>query len=245
MGEDPDTNGTALADFKAGFATGASLRIFGCDVQDSLEVDPANDVVVPPTQVGTPVLLREFAYQVIREAYSLKLNGALGGQLRKGQKPANPVSLNLLNEFTIEASLKNVRHLTHELNGAPLTAARLQKLHYSSDSLFQNVATGTPSIAYTEIIKFIARKIQETYVYKAAVALQPVVTCFGAVPGTSGEFDHEGLDRRMSVKRDSILEFYEKFMGVPATETGAIRQRNYGVFNATSVAAIQDHLQHG
>src|SRR5262249_59205219 len=92
------------------------------------------------------------------------------------------------------------------------TAAELLTLHYGIDPLFfQNAATTTITRSMSEVIKFVARRNKDTYVFKAAQGLH-LVRCIGAVPGTAGDF--KGLkyyDDYALVKPEdygSILKFF-------------------------------------
>jgi len=254
MGEDPAGRGQdALTKFKAGLATGAVFRIFGCNVQDVVFVDENGDVL---PFGGEKLLLRSITWQVLREAFKLPIsrNTAIGRQLRRTSRtnkvmPA-AVSLDMQAEFIIEASLTD-DHLSHDYGpgNLPLTANKLREIHYAADAeFFQGVTNPDPiTRSYVEVVKFCARQVMKTYVFQASKAL-PHITCFGAVPGVAGSFDQEGKHRLMFVDAKVygfILKFFEVYLDIDRFEVGAPVQRNYGIFNAATVAKIEDHLVNG
>lgn len=78
MGEkDLVANKDALKDFREGFATGATFRIFGCHVQDIVDGTAFSE--------DPRSLVRSTAFEVIRAAYIVQLikNTAAGKELRK------------------------------------------------------------------------------------------------------------------------------------------------------------------
>jgi len=237
MGESPTGAGKdALKEFAGGFAAGGTLRIYGCNVQDVVDVAPVGG--------SAPSYIRSTVRQVLRQAFTkrLKKKDAITKKLRAGKIPTDALELDMGEECDIEASLTD-----HAFTHFP--SARLLEIHYAIDPAFFGGAT-TRKISKTlsEVIKFVARETAKAYVFKAAEAL-PDVTCFGAVPGTGGNFEDSKLtDAMMWVSRDNnegngpYLQFFESFMGVSVTEKNAERQRNYGVFNAAAVTAIKDRI---
>jgi hypothetical protein len=232
MGEkDLAANKDALKDFREGFATGATFRIFGCHVQD----------IVDGTAFGesSRSLLRSTAFQVILAAYIVQLmkNTAAGKELRKKKKPAL-VTLDMGHQFDIEDEKNNTSHsLTN------FTKAQLKVLHYGLDpSFFPDKNTGALKFdkPFTDVIKFIARQTKLGYVFKAAEAL-PAVTCLGAVPGSGGDYETGGNQLMFVPKKDwgLVLLFFKNFMGITLDE------RNYGRFDAAGVAAINDRERNG
>jgi hypothetical protein len=232
MGEkDVVANKDALKDFREGFATGATFRIFGCHVQD----------IVDGTAFGesSRSLIRSTAFEVIHTAYELQLrkDTAAGNELRKKKKPAS-VKLDMGHEFALEDEKNNTSpSLTN------FTKAQLKVLHYGLDPLFfpdKNTGALKFDKPFTEVIKFIARQTKLGYVFKAAEAL-PAVTCLGAVPGSGGDFEKSG-NKLMFVPRNHWgfpLLFFKNFMGITLDE------RNYGRFDAAGVAAINDRELNG
>jgi hypothetical protein len=232
MGEtDVVANKDALKEFREGFATGATFRIFGCHVQDIVDGTAFGQ--------GARSLLRSTAFEVIHTAYELQLrkNTAAGKELRKKKKPAS-VTLDMDHEFALEDEKNNTSH-----NLTNFTRAQLKVLHYGFDpSFFPDQNTGALKFdkPFTEVIKFIARQTKLGYVFKAAEAL-PDVTCLGAVPGSGGDYETSG-NRLMFVPKNDwgmILLFFQTFMGIKLDE------RNYGRFDAAGVAAINDRELNG
>ena len=232
MGEqDVTANKDALTEFRGGFAGNATLRVFGCHVQD----------IVDGTAFGESArsLLRSTVFEVIRAAYivQLKKNTAAGKELRKKKKPA-AVTLDMGYEFALEDEKNNTSD-----NLTNFTKAQLKVLHYGLDPLFfpdKDTGALTFEKPFTEVIKFIARQTKLGYVFKAAEAL-PDVTCLGAVPGSGGDYESSG-NRLMFVPKDDwgmILLFFMNFMGITMDE------RNYGRFDAVAVAAINERELNG
>jgi hypothetical protein len=233
MGEDPRVEGKgkdALVQFHGGFAPGAVLRVYGCDVQDVVVVN------------GVRRLLRSIAFEVIRAAYVLKIRkkDALARQLLARQKPV--VEIDMGHQFHVEAGLDD-RHLSKFPEDQLLT------LHYATDpEFFLGSTEKVITRPFSEVVKFAARQVGKIYVYHAAKAL-PGVTCFGALPGMSGEFEPKGLeDRRMHVPNKIYgepLQFWKDFLEINHLEKGAIRQRHYGIFDAATVTKVENHLING
>ena len=237
MGE-PDVlaNKDALKDFREGFAPNANFRIFGCHVQD----------IVDGTKFGQPrrSLIQLTARQVIRAAFVVHFlaNDAAGKELRRKKKPAS-VRLDMGHEFDLEVD-KNSDPDNHTLD--KFTKVQLKELHYGIDpsgpSFFPDKITGALQFdkPFTEVIKFISRQTKIGYVFKAAEAL-PAVTCFGAVPGTGGDYETTGNKLMNVPPKDwgDILLFFRSFMGVTMDE------RKYGRFDAASVAALNDRELNG
>ena len=69
----------------------------------------------------------------------------------------------------------------------------------------------------------------------------PDVACFGAVPGSGGDFETGGNKLMFVPSKDwgSILRFFQNFMGIK------LDARNYGTFDAAGVAAINDRETNG
>ena len=236
MGEkDLVVNKDALKEFREGFATDATFRIFGCHVQDIVDGTAFGE--------GARSLIRSTTLGVIRAAYivQLSMNTAAGKELRKKKKPAL-VTLDMGNEFAIEDDLNNPRPNTLP-SFANFNKAQLKVLHYGLDPLFfpdKNTGALKFDKPFTDVIKFIARQTKLGYVFKAAEAL-PDVTCLGAVPGSGGDYE-EGGNKLMLVPRKTygqVLSFFKDFMGITLDE------RNYGRFDAAGVAAINDRELNG
>lgn len=234
MGENPATadGKDALSQFKGGFVTGGAFRVFGCNVQDVVKFE------------GDRLYLRSIAFETLHQAYitPLTITGATRKSLLRGENPVQPIVLDMGHEFDVEISLKKDPHISHELNGVPLTSAKLLEIHYSDDLLFQGETARKLSKAYSEIVQFAARRVSKSYVFAAAQALTPEVIVFGALPGCGGLFDPGGtmfLDRHVC---GPYLHFYEKFVKIKTVEDGAVRQANYGVFDAQAVANVKSFL---
>ena len=232
MGEqDVKANKNALTEFRGGFASGATFHVCGCHVQD----------IVDGTAFGqsSRSLLRSTVFEVIRAAYVVQLakNTAAGKELLKKKKPA-AVTLDMGYELDLEDEKNNSSdHLTN------FTKAQLKTLHYALDPLFfPDKDTGALKFEkpFTEVIKFIARQTKLGYVFKAAEAL-PDVACFGAVPGSGGDYETSGARLMFVPKNDwgQILVFFVNFMGITLDE------RNYGRFDAAGVAAINERELNG
>ena len=231
MGErDVAANATALKDFREGFSTGATFRIFGCNVQDIVDGSAFGE--------STRSLLRSTVFEVIHAAFILQLRKktAASVEIRKKKKPAS-VTIDMEHEFKLEDEANDTSsHLTN------FTEAQLKQLHYAIDTVFFPANTG-PLIfdrAFTDVTKFIARETKRGYIFKAAEAL-PAVSCFAAVPGSGGDYETTG-NRLMLVPRSdwgASLNFFKDFMGLKFDE------RNYGVFDAAGVAAINDRELNG
>jgi hypothetical protein len=233
MGEqDVKANKNALTEFRGGFASAATLRVYGCHVQDIVD----GTAFVPD---APRALLRSTAFEVIRAAYVVQLakKTAAGKELLKKKKPA-AVTLDMGYEFDLEDEKNNTSdHLTN------FTKAQLKTLHYGLDPLFfPDKDTGPLKFEkpFTEVIKFIARQTKLGYVFKAAEAL-PDVACFGAVPGSGGDYETSGSRLMFVPKNDwgPILLFFTNFMGI------SLDERNYGRFDAAAVAAINERELHG
>jgi hypothetical protein len=237
MGESPvATNATALTDFRGGFAPSAAFRVFGCNVQD----------IVDGRAFGNPArsLVRSTVFEVIRAAYIVprKKRDALAKALRKGEKPA-AIELDMGLELAIEDEKNDTSHSLHNF-----TAAQLKVLHYARDTVFFPPIPAAPAVApdkfsrsMSDVIKYIARETKKGYVFTAAAAL-PAVACFGAVPGTGGDFEGTTGNQLMNVPTSDwggILQFFEKYMGVKLDD------RNYGTFDAAGVATINDREVNG
>jgi hypothetical protein len=232
MGEqNPVTHKDALKEFREGFASDATFRVFGCHVQD----------IVDGTAFGesSRSLLRSTAFEVIRAAYivQIKKKTAAGRELRKPRKPAS-VTLDMGHEFAIEDEKNDTSHSLTNFD-----AGQLKVLHYGLDpSFFPDKNTGplTFNKPFTDVTKFIARQTKLGYVFKAAEAL-PAVTCLGAVPGSGGDFETGGNRLMFVPKKDwgLILMFFKNFMGITLDE------RNYGRFDAAGVASINERELNG
>jgi hypothetical protein len=232
MGErDVAANKDALKEFREGFGTGATFRIFGCNVQDIVDGTAFAE--------GKRSLLRSTVFEVIHAAYiiQLKKNTSAGKELRKKKKPTS-VTLDMGYEFAIEDEKNDTStHLTN------FTKDQLKVLHYNIDqSFFPDKDTGPLKFdkPFTEVTKFIARQTKLGYVFKAAEAM-PAVTCFGAVPGSGGDYEQSG-NRLMLVPKNTwgpILLFFKVFMGIKLDE------RNYGRFDAAGVATINERELNG
>ena len=239
MGEpDVAANPDALQDFRGGFAPNATLRIFGCHVQDIVDGRPFGE--------HPRSLIRSTPFEVIREAYTLqrKEHPAVGRMLRRKEKPAS-VRLDMGREFRIEDSLNNP-HPTEPAHLTNFNRDQLKVLHYGIEGVpppfFPDPQTGplifdTP---FTEVIKFIARQTKLGYVFKAAEAL-PNVACFGAVPGSGGDYERTGFQLMLIPGKlwGPVLMFFKDFMGITLDE------RRYGRFDAAAVAAINDRELNG
>lgn len=174
----------------------------------------------------------------------------------------NSVLLDMEKESDIEDKLPPDRR-QHYTKIEPLSA--LVGRHYTTDgdryksspagTFFNTTDTsGVPETSgqitrsYRQIIKYLAGQIMKTYVFQSAKTLTPKVTCFGGLPGSSGERE-EGVGEaiRMHVRDDyrRLLRFYSIYLGVETFEPGADRQRNYGVFNAGAVADVTRHRSEG
>jgi hypothetical protein len=223
MGEENvAANKDALKNFREGFATGATFRVFGCHVQD----------VVDGRQFHKDrhSLVRSTVLEVIRAAYVVQRNTPAGNELRQKKKPAS-VTLDMGRELEIEDELDN-----------NFDKAQLKVLHYGLDPFFPDAQSGALKFPkpFTEVIKFVARQTKLGYVFKAAEAL-PDVTCFGAVPGSGGDYEEGGYRLMFVPRKDwgSILQFHKIFIGI------ALDERNYGRFDAAAVANINDHALNG
>jgi hypothetical protein len=264
MGEDPAVGSSgpirsggkdALAEFKAKFHPAGAFRVYGCDVQD-VAVDPDNN---------QRKLLVSTVFQVLHQAYAKPIRAAhlgqtgtaadFGRRLLKGPVPESntSVALNMAEEFANEAALPATDHAHSHL-----PVDKLRELHYGIDPTFFRDEQGMQlDRLWQELIQFIARRTMEIYVFKAADATG--ITCYGAVPGTGGEYEQAMADPQMRVCRQTgfgcspgevytpYLKFYETFMDVSCTEpqTSAKLQRNYGIFDAAAVAALKDHAENG
>lgn len=232
MGEaDPVANKDALKDFREGFAPNATFRVFGCHVQDIVDGSAFGE--------STRSLIRSTVLQVIHAAFIVQLQKktAAGNELRKKKKPAT-VSLDMGLELAIEDSINDTSvHLTN------FNKTQLRTLHYRLDSaFFPDPTNGALAFdrPFTEVVKFVARQTKLGYIFKAAEAL-PDVTCFGAVPGSGGDFERGG-NQLMFVPADTwglVLMFFQNFMGI------VLDARNYGTFDAAGVAAINDRETNG
>lgn len=231
MGErDVAANATALKDFREGFATGATFRIFGCHVQDIVDGSAFGE--------SSRSLLRSTVFEVIHAAFILQLRKktAASADIRKKKKPAS-VTIDMGHEFALEDDANDTSdHLTN------FTAAQLKQLHYNLDAVFFPATTGPVVFdrAYTDVTKFIARQTKLGYIFKAAEAL-PAVSCLGAVPGTGGDYERTGNQLMFVPRSDwgSIILFFQNFMGLKFDD------RNYGVFDAAGVATINDREANG
>lgn len=240
MGEEPSTagkgkdkqgQGWALDEFRNGFATGASFRVFGCNVQD-----------VVSTKNGPRDLIRSSVFEVVRQVFDLPLkrNTALGATLRadKHAMPAS-VSIDLGYECTLELQADDPPNLTH---------AELLAAHAKNDPTFFAglVPSGTIQRSYTDVVKYVAGQVTKTYIFKAADALTGI-TCFGAVPGTSGERELPAGDARTMHIPDfaRYLKFFLRYLDIASNEPAAVRQRRYGLFDTATVAKIKAHQTGG
>jgi hypothetical protein len=253
MGEDPaiDSSGLAikkggkdaLTQFIQGFDPEAHLRVYGCDVQDIINFEKSDGTVERNIRVST-------AFQVIHQAYAiqLRMGGAIAKALRAKKDPGVDLTLDMGQEFRNEETNPDRTHY-----GPPHTAAELRPIHYSIDpTFFDDVTQDKISKPLSKIVGFVARQVEESYVFKAAEQLADKgVVCHGSVPGTGGEFEkgkpkiEEGIDEPLMrvcraegfgcSKTESYatwLSFYEGFVKMTVDE------RNYGFFDKATVEAL-------
>ena len=249
MGEDPTKpgegqassgGGTALAEFLRGFALQATFRAYGCNIQDKVIVPDAN----PTTQ-----LVRSTPFLVLHEVFDKPIQNRTStlGQALRASASARPtdVPIDMDRECDNETKLKDPHDPTQPLT--TLTKTQLIAAHSSTDSTFFNGdTTGHITRNYNDIIEYIARQAIDTYIFVAADAL-PGVTCYGAVPGTSGEREEPvGGDRTMIVKGfGRYLMFYRRYVEIDTVDPGTLRPLHYGRFDTATVAKIKAHAATG
>lgn len=232
---------TALKDFREGFATGADFRIFGCNVQDIVDGTGFNEEGTGD-EAGKRSLIKSTAAQVIHAAYTVnrlpwfRRPASVRRVLRRKRKPAS-VKLNMEREFHNEASKNNPPPPPEEPTLTDFKEDDLKELHYGlDDTFFPDKLTGSLKFRrpFTDVIKFIARRTQLGYIFKAAEAL-PNVTCWGAVPGVGGDFQNDGRMHVPYKTYEEYLLFFQIFMGIKLD-----RRSKYGRFDAAGVKAIND-----
>jgi hypothetical protein len=229
----------ALQEFKDALAAQGTLRVYGCNAQDK----------VPGA------LLRAAALSVINQAWSVR-----GPELRKGTPKDDLVfKLNMWDATVIEASIKAGKawakfSQAKRNEEANLLLASHRTIHLDffpepNPDKTKAPAVRTVTVTFKEIRRFLARRLQEAYFFKAAEKLTPLgVAVHGAVPGVGGnnEPDKKGFGQMRvcaTVNKavngcehsfGSILSFYRKFMKIK------MDKRNYAILDAATVAAIND-----
>jgi hypothetical protein len=150
-------------------------------------------------------------------------------------------------EFQNEATGGTVHHWPAH------TADELRPIHYSIDrTFFDDLTKSKITKSWDDILAFVARQTETSYVFKAAEALSlHGVTCHGAVPGTGGEFEkqktktEEGIDNPLMrvCRKEGFgcdkgelytpwLAFFEDFMSVKLDD------HNYGIFDSDTIDAL-------
>jgi hypothetical protein len=253
MGEDPavSASGTvksggknALKEFKEKLAPQFSLRVYGCNAQD----------VVP----GTRQLLRAAALSVINESYN-----AHPSTMRGSKPPADDLEFKLdmwnatLNEGAVDKSnnWNSINTAARNAIGNDLLASH-RKLDPNffpvpNSDINKPPAVTKVTVKWADVRRFLANKIKETYIFKAAEQLTPLgvnVSCHAAVPGVGGnnEARRDGLGQMRVCFAENkavngcddawgtILVVYRNFMKVKLDD------RNYAIFDADAVTAIND-----
>lgn len=264
MGEDPTQgNANALAEFQAGLADGATIRCFGCDATEVLNIPLPND---PNPE---EIIIRSTAFQVIHAAYVVPRLFASGlGSATKYGNDANLIADLTSSGKVIRAKGKPTlmlvpmqREFTVEVEEAPtleideFPVDQLRVLHYSTDKtaadpigFFGSDIDFTLIRAFTDVVKYAARQVLTTYIYAAASSLTNV-TCFGALPGIGADFDkHGGEDVRMAINLKtygSRLNFYSTYLEIDHKDPGVPKQRNYARLDGATVVKINNHLNSG
>jgi hypothetical protein len=263
MGEASAGSG-ALGKFVAAFDPNGHFRVFGCNVQDV---------------VGTGEYKRSAVFQVIHQAYNKPVasGSALGKKLRNKKVPTDPLTLDIWEEMINEAE-RDANKAAKEDPGVPAwrsmsvaqqnaAANNLLKLHRNLDVFFYPEPSGNPAVApqvkqidrfWGDIEGLVARKISESYIFKAAQALAAHgVTCHGAPPGVGGNNEEDkrslGLMRVCAVLKefgcdDSFapwLKYYQDFFfvgvnGVPMKD--AFDDRHYVRYNGEAVNIVDNKL---
>jgi hypothetical protein len=249
MGEDSKASATgakksggknALQQFKDALAPQATMRVYGCNAQDKIPGD----------------LLRASALSVINQAWSVR-----GDDLRKSTLPKDDLEfkLNMWHATLIEGELEDQK-LWKTLSVAKrnqrgndlLTSHRtVHPDFFPAPNPDRNKAPAvkTVTVTFKDIRRFLARRLQEAYFFKAAEKLTPLgVAVHGAVPGVGGnnEPNKKGFGQMRvcaAVNKPldgcnhsfgSILFFYKKFMKIK------LDKRNFAILDAATVTAIND-----
>jgi hypothetical protein len=250
MGEDPTKESAtpvksggknALTQFKSAFDAKGVIRVYGCNVQDLVEV--------PPGGAPNRHILRSTAFQLIHQVFTLPVTAvrrggaaelvSRGKGLLKKTPPTGTFPIDMGYEVDLEISLPDPPTTNHNT---------LLDWHFRVDpAFFGTTPTNVINQTWKEVIKSIARQTVGTYLFKGAEATG--VTCFGGIPGTGGDFEGKDVpNAQMNIPRatyGAVLRFLESFMDVSITEAGAAVQRNYGIFDTATVAKVKDHVLNG
>jgi hypothetical protein len=253
----------ALTEFAGAFDEKAAYRIYGCDFQDVAAIT-REFITSTPYQV-----IRE-AYVLPTTTNSQgkarkDLLRSRGSSSSTNPVPANtPVSLDFSGEFANEIDDEkdeNARNLKAGLPPSHVnTKDELRTLHQGTDSAFLVFSGFTVSTTWGDLIKYIARHTINTYAFAAADAIigtgASTFKCLAAAPGMSSQNENNRVQRVCRSNGEdscgkarpfmSYIEFYEKFLDLSSKEPWpASIQRNYGVFDKDSVAAIKNHKDQG
>jgi hypothetical protein len=252
MGEDPAVVSSALKIKKGGkdalvqfikaFDLHGHFRVYGCDVQDIIIFKKPDGTTERNVRAST-------VFQVLHQAFVLPLRkgDAIAKKLRKKEPPGVDLTLDMGQEFQNEATGGTVHHWPAH------TADELRPIHYSIDrTFFDDLTKSKITKSWDDILAFVARQTETSYVFKAAEALSlHGVTCHGAVPGTGGEFEkqktktEEGIDNPLMrvCRKEGFgcdkgelytpwLAFFEDFMSVKLDD------HNYGIFDSDTIDAL-------
>ena len=260
MGEDPSEDSSAdakkhggkgaLDQFKRAFDPAAIIRVYGCDVTDSINGE----------------LLRSTSFQVIRAAFVVKIaSGASDKALRtklladlgKGIDPEDDITLDMEREFALEKdhdpdhSLDQLRnlHTAVELPGPKVFFAG-----YSKDTPFTK--------KWKDVLMFIASQNLATYHVQMGQTLG--VKVLASPQGTSSENEQGAANNTMRICRSfgepgcfefvkdpvtkttkkvghesyaAFLDFYTKYFKLASTNSDKISgtNRNFGIFDSDAL----------
>jgi hypothetical protein len=268
MGEDPSEDSSsdakkhggkgALDQFKRAFDAGAVIRVYGCDVTDSINGE----------------LLRSTSFQVIRAAFVVKIaSGAADKTLRKklladlgkGIGPEDDITLDMETEFALEAN----RDKDHTID-------QLRALHIAVEKpgpvvFFAGYDKTTPfTKKWKDVLMFIASQNLATYHVQMAQTLG--VKVLASPQGTSSENEQGATNNTMRVCRSfgepgcfefvkdpgtgvtkkvgheayaAFLDFYTKYFKLSSLKSDQISgtNRNFGIFDADALknlASLRD-----
>jgi len=243
MGEDPTVISSgpiksggkgALAEFTSKFDPKGVIRVFGCNVQDAVDVPgQTQHAVIKSTvfQVLDQVITRPLLAAQGKLKPPDPALAAIGKELFKKNPRTGTFPIDM--GYETDDEISRPRPPTHDHN-------TLLTLHFLVDpTFFGATPTNIINKSWKDVVQFIARQTTNSYVFKAAKATG--LTCYGGAPGTGSDTEPKVPDPQMSIPMHDfgfIVWFFETFMGVSSEEPGAKVQRHYGVFDHATVEKL-------
>jgi hypothetical protein len=222
---------------------------------------------------GGTTYKRSGAFQVIDQAFRQPLKTVQGADLRKGKAPTAPVVLEMWDEVMNEAEADvgpaawptTPTKVRNRLANALLIMHRqLDPDFYPAPNATDSTAAPVPQTvtkAWADVLRVCAKKLTESYIFKAADKLNVKgITCHGAVPGVGG--NNETDTRELGLMRVCVssdpkdgkpphfgcdhgyaewLLFYRLFIFVDSAgkQVAGFDDRNFAQLDQTTVPIVR------